>query len=66
MRILFVLVVVPLWAWVAFIVTHASIEAWNEMRLGKKEAQRMRKSAVERELEGMKQALAGSGDSARS
>ena len=57
MRILFVLVVVPLWAWIAFIATYASIEAWNEVRLGKKEARRMRNSAIERELEGMRQAV---------
>jgi hypothetical protein len=59
MRILFVLVVVPLWAWIAFVATHALIEAWNEVRLGKKKTRHMRKSAIERELEGMKQALAG-------
>jgi len=59
MRILFMLVVVPFWAWIAFVVTHALIEAWSEVRLGKKEVRCMRKSAIERELEGMKEALAG-------
>jgi len=59
MRILFVLVVVPFWAWIAYVVTHALIKVWNEVRLGKKETRRMRKSAIERELEDMKQALAG-------
>jgi len=59
MRILFVLVVVPFWAWIAYVVTHALIKAWNEVRLGKKETRRTRKSAIESELEGMKQALAG-------
>jgi hypothetical protein len=59
MRILFVLIVVPFWAWIAFVVTHALIEAWSDVRLGKKEVRRMREGAIERELEGMKEALAG-------